>query len=417
MAAKSKRRITLSSLYIGTSPLEKELVNILEHTQQANPNLETTILLDYNRSTRVNHGPQPRSSTEILQPLVSKRCNVNFFLSPMFNTLFKKTFIQPRQKWNEIISLQHMKCFLFDNTIIISGANLSDQYFVNRNDRYICIYDCQPLCDYFDDLVKTVSKFSLQLSQDGTFTLNNDWKYHPLEAPKHKFCDAAQREITAFQTRHRLNTIDEVSDKSTFVFPLLQMKMFNITDDEKFTSALFANDVNVKDLRISSGYFNFTDGYTDLLSKRSNDSECHVLMASEKVSSFYGGKGLIGYIPSVYTEVGRQFLRKLINEDSNINLWSFYRSDWTFHAKGLWLRFADNYMLTTIGSPNFGYRSVNRDLEAQLVIVTKDDELQARLVDEHESLWKFATPVKADTDLPSVPKWVQFIAPLIKSYF
>lgn len=48
---------------------------------------------------------------------------------------------------------------------------------------------------------------------------------------------------------------------------------------------------------------------------------------------------------------------------------------------GLWyyLEGNDHPCLTLIGSPNFGYRSVHRDIEAQIAIVTENDELQTQL--------------------------------------
>lgn len=50
-------------------------------------------------------------------------------------------------------------------------------------------------------------------------------------------------------------------------------------------------------------------------------------------------------------------------------------------SAGLWyyLQGQDRPCLTLIGSPNFGYRSVHRDLEAQIAIVTGNEELQGRL--------------------------------------
>lgn len=54
----------------------------------------------------------------------------------------------------------------------------------------------------------------------------------------------------------------------------------------------------------------------------------------------------------------------------------------TFSAiTGLWyyLEGNDRPCLTLIGSPNFGYRSVHRDIEAQIAIVTENDELQTQL--------------------------------------
>lgn len=48
---------------------------------------------------------------------------------------------------------------------------------------------------------------------------------------------------------------------------------------------------------------------------------------------------------------------------------------------GLWyyLQGQDRPCLTLIGSPNFGYRSVHRDLEAQIAIVTENEALQSQL--------------------------------------
>lgn len=407
----------MSSLYLGTGELEQELVNCLKAAGENNPSLRTTILLDYCRGNRINNLTGPKSSKELLQPLVSPKFDVSFYLSPEFNTWFKRKFIFPRPKWNEIIALQHMKCFVFDDNIVISGANLSEQYFMNRHDRYVCIYECKPLCDYFDDLIKTVSHFSMQLARNGTFNVRHDWGHHPLDSDKSVFCDAARRSIRAFQTRHPMQPLAELQNEPTFVIPLLQMKSFAIDDDQLFTSNLLSNTTDVTELRVASGYFNLTNHYIDVLAKRKTTSTCDVLMASEQVNSFFGSRGLIGYIPSVYTQVGREFFRTLKAHQSNIKLWSFYRPNWTFHAKGLWLRFADKYMLTTIGSPNFGYRSVNRDLEAQLIIVTRDEQLKSKLVDEHEHLWKYAKHIKSEDDLPNVPQWVRLITPIIKTFF
>ena len=53
---------------------------------------------------------------------------------------------------------------------------------------------------------------------------------------------------------------------------------------------------------------------------------------------------------------------------------------------GLWLYLAGSSLpcLTLIGSPNFGYRSVHRDLEAQIAIVTESRALQQQL---HQVGW------------------------------
>ena len=36
------------------------------------------------------------------------------------------------QRWNEVVGLQHCKVYIFDDSVIVSGANLSSDYFTNR---------------------------------------------------------------------------------------------------------------------------------------------------------------------------------------------------------------------------------------------------------------------------------------------
>lgn len=60
-------------------------------------------------------------------------------------------------------------------------ANLSDQYFTNRQDRYIIFHDCKPLCDFFDELVSTVSSMSFLLKPDNSVILHPRWNIHPSE--------------------------------------------------------------------------------------------------------------------------------------------------------------------------------------------------------------------------------------------
>ncbi|KAI9577380.1 hypothetical protein GQX74_013623 [Glossina fuscipes] len=61
----------------------------------------------------------------------------NIILCTFIRMTISKRWIPPR--WNELLGLQHMKIYLFDDAVLISGANLSNDYFTNRQDRYILI--------------------------------------------------------------------------------------------------------------------------------------------------------------------------------------------------------------------------------------------------------------------------------------
>ena len=51
----------------------------------------------------------------------------------------------------EVQGIFHTKFMVFDNSVILTGANLSEEYFLSRKDRYILINDVPELADYLED--------------------------------------------------------------------------------------------------------------------------------------------------------------------------------------------------------------------------------------------------------------------------
>lgn len=74
-------------------------------------------------------------------------------------------------------------------------ANLSNDYFTNRQDRYVLIEDCGPLADFYDGLVSRVSEFSLQLGKGDEVQLHSSWKWHPYKGKREEFESAARDRI------------------------------------------------------------------------------------------------------------------------------------------------------------------------------------------------------------------------------
>ena len=76
--------------------------------------------------------------------------------------------------------------------------------------------------------------------------------------------------------------------------------------------------------------------------------------------------------------------------------------------------------MTLIGSPNFGFRSVSRDLEAQLAVVTENETLRQQLDDERKRLYSRTSTVSEQTFMDDdhiVPNWVGMVTGWIKNYF
>ncbi|XP_076154936.1 CDP-diacylglycerol--glycerol-3-phosphate 3-phosphatidyltransferase, mitochondrial [Alosa pseudoharengus] len=276
----AKSRVVMASLYLGTGPLEQDLVDCMEEAlersqnQGSSPDLQVSMLLDYTRGSRGKN-----NSRTMLLPLLQRfpdQMRVSLYHTPDLRGLLR--LLVP-ERFNETIGVQHIKAYLFDDSLIISGANLSDSYFTNRQDRYVLLEDCPEVANFFADLVGAVGDVSLQLQPDDSV--------HMLDGMVHPY---------------------KVSHCLCLALP---------------------------------GLWYYLDG---------SDRPC----------------------------------------------------------------------LTLIGSPNFGYRSVHRDLEAQIAIVTENEELQAQLQQEQEMLYKQSSEVSGNTfKQPDryVKLWVKLVTPLIKNFF
>ena len=332
---------------------------------------------------------------------------------------WRKWLVFNRQKWNELQSIHHIKCYIFDDNVIISGANLSDIYFTNRQDRYILFRDCPQLSDYFDELVRTISSFSLQLQTDGGFKLDQSWSYDPLNySQRNDFKSEAKKRIERLNHKFKNQSHSKILNESkTIAFPLIQMRTLGICDDQSFTTKLLSECSPESNTRLASGYFNLTEEYKQIILRRDWNKAFKILMASREANGFYGAKGVTANIPHVYTHITKKFLKELKRNKSNVELYEYNRPDWSFHAKGLWLSLDSKYMLSMVGSPNFGYRSVYRDSETQLVIITEDQPFKERLDNECNQLWKYSSLIDSNYNSVRIPFWVTLVANYLKSYF
>ncbi|KAI9662031.1 MAG: CDP-diacylglycerol--glycerol-3-phosphate 3-phosphatidyltransferase [Alyxoria varia] len=158
MISKAERRIFISTLYIGKT--EHDLINTIRASLQRNPNLTISFLTDYLRGTR--EAPEPCCAS-LLAPLISEfgpeRVRVRMWHTPNLTGLRKS--VLPK-RINEGWGLQHMKIYGVDDEVMLSGANLSSDYFTNRQDRYH-IFRSQCLTDYYSCVHTALGTLSFDL--------------------------------------------------------------------------------------------------------------------------------------------------------------------------------------------------------------------------------------------------------------
>ena len=470
----AKKRIVLSALYLGTGSHEKQLLDCLNSTMQEREtekiSMDIDILFDYLRGSRGNV-----NTKTMLLPLVQKYCDseqnskqnitVSLYHTPFLRGTVKKAF---PARFNEIVGLNHLKIFVFDDSFLISGANLSTDYFERRQDRYILFENCKNLSDYFHSIVKAIGKFSFQLRPDGDVALPDVCPCDPVTGSRQEFENfvveslndvlklrASQSETFASENAFYLSSFyetvknvivspirnlsslfendssaacesdaanDATKNFDTFVFPSVQFGFVGIRQDEAVTSKLLESFPVGSYLCFTSGYFNITKAYSDKILNSFADFD--IVTASPDANGFLNASGAAGKIPAVYSLLTKNFYDEVLQRDKggNIRIWEYIRPTWTYHAKGMWFYPKDSFLpsMTVIGSSNFGLRSVHRDLEAQVTILTKNENLRKQLHREKCNIMKYSSQMSSETFAEAryhVPRWVSFVTTFIKRYF
>jgi CDP-diacylglycerol---glycerol-3-phosphate 3-phosphatidyltransferase len=448
--------------------------------------------------------------------LPSGRARVSLFHSPLLRGVLKRA-LPPRAR--EIVGVMHVKAFVFDDTVVLTGSNVSNNYFTNRQDRYMVIRDAKVLGDMLAAAVDTIAQFSYPLhlldadrrpgpesnnnmvalgkSPSGFDPVHRAWAFswqlrrrlmegfvplgadrkgvgrelfrkafplhdleqqlrrrsraaagedstpakhginlanavHQTEEPKsmakhnhHSMSrDASPRQQSEWKkARDRLTMSSEQtrvdwSSADTWLFPTFQAGFANLRQDETATLALLRHAARHGGvLRCSSPYLNLSRSYENALtSVRGNKLETiELLTSSPEANGFFGSAGLSGHIPLAYSVLEHRTWRRLTRSNSFANqalsassevrlgknrrmLEYEGKGNREFHAKGIWWtpKGADAPVITSIGSSNFGRRSLQRDLELQFVVATRHKGLKSALQAEWNALVSNAAVVDAE---------------------
>ncbi|SPO22568.1 related to PGS1 - phosphatidylglycerophosphate synthase [Ustilago trichophora] len=440
----AKKRIFLASLYIGKE--ETELIERLESALQRNPSLQLTILVDALRGTRES-APTPSCASLVskLHAQFPDRVNIRLYHTPNLKGWLKKMV---GKRFNEGWGLQHMKIYGFDNDVVLSGANLSRDYFTNRRDRYLLVEGHAHVADYLYSLVHTVSQFSFKLESTSERTdvdveaaTTSDWKlvwdggedlpaslvaqtgFQPYS--ESGWTTAASKSLEDFthqwHTKAPLSAAQRSTNETkadTLLLPLLQMGPLKIRQETRAIPKILSLGLEAPvmqgkppTLALTSGYFSLYRPYKVLLlqARAVRSAIVKVICAAPEANGFFQSKGVSGWIPEAYTWYEYQFWnalrrsKRLLGQDGRqgeeggVEIREWNKDGWTYHAKGIWYSPSAASSsspseepaaptMVHVGSSNYGSRSADLDLECTFLISTNSKELSQRFKEEYETL-------------------------------
>jgi hypothetical protein len=202
----AQKRVYIVTLYIGPAaqmsdandarrPLEEyELLESLryaaERSSAGESSMEIKIIMDRNRGLRPvpdwiddstdgsgRAMPTTTSAAQACHQVLfdgshEPEQNHGVYLVSILPSLLQRQELLPYNSiLKEVMGVQHMKFYVIDDAVLLSGANLSQEYFVNRIDRYLYIHDGNGLVSCYASLVRALCEYAHSSNASGDVDL------------------------------------------------------------------------------------------------------------------------------------------------------------------------------------------------------------------------------------------------------
>ncbi|EZG57239.1 putative CDP-diacylglycerol-glycerol-3-phosphate 3-phosphatidyltransferase [Gregarina niphandrodes] len=433
--AAAQRRVIMTSLYIGA-----EQEQILEQIgRKKREGLEVWTMTDYCRTVRPDKGPAGRVSSSVETMLAVGG-------EDGWDCYLYQTPVPYRwQRWfpyrmQETLGVLHWKYYIFDDDVIVTGANIATSYLTNRHDRWILVRKNKSLCDALAHIGQLWHGCCHRLLFGSRAT----------GGPAVVYLSGTSRAVYLLQPRKHLNEClleierflptvcdfgeDCESLDAKHLQDIVRLSLgihcgyapegskLSWTEPEFIVKALRGPaQVRTEDttLVLATPYCNLSPETIGLLRTELGDRELRIVGPSPNASSFFDGGPVLSAIPFAYLRLTVRALEALTRV-IRVRYSAFLsQAQSTFHAKGIW-HVARNQLhgqsaacgdrvLTIAGSTNFGLRSQKRDLECLFLIDTCAPKLVKQFEGELaliESLSQDCSDIRALKNGLESAKWV-----------
>lgn len=200
--------------------------------------------------------------------------------------------------------------------LTLNRANLSNDYFTNRQDRYH-VFSSKEITDYFSNLHTAVSHLSFLVTPSAQeisgYTLewpSSNLAPSPLTSPAEYIAQSSkllnpliQPTVTSTTTSSTNTTIYPIS-QLTPLFPPSSDASTELPSITSILKTLSQPAYFTSSWTFTAGYFNPDPSLTSLLLSTSSRNNT-VITASPWANGFYGSKGVSGLLPPAYTLLSR----------------------------------------------------------------------------------------------------------------
>ncbi|HEP0305958.1 TPA: CDP-diacylglycerol--serine O-phosphatidyltransferase [Providencia rettgeri] len=392
--SQAQNTIYITALYLEKDDAGKDVLHALYAAKQANTSLDIKILVDWHRAQRGRIGAAANATNADWYYDVAKHypeIEIPIYGIPV-NT-------------REALGVLHLKGFLFDDTLLYSGASINDVYLQRHNkyryDRYHLIKNSQ--------LTASMKKFidDALLQSDAIHLLNTPNRPKTAEF-KHliKQFRLALRGASYQFSGNASN--DELS-----VTPFVGLGKKN--DLNRVITHLMGATNNK--LTICTPYFNLPAVLVRVISRLLRDGkQVEIIIGDKTANDFYIPPEepfkIIGALPYLYEINLRRFVSRLQrfidSQQLTVRLWK--DADNTYHLKGMWV---DNHWQLITGN-NLNPRAWGLDLENAVLIHDPKQQLQEQRNHELECIRTHTKVVSHFRELDSIQTYPVKVKKLIR---
>lgn len=399
--AAARRRVTLASLYIGAEgPHERHLLSALASAASRSADLQLSLVLDAHRASRPT-GVDPVTGQATSCAAACRQVLLPAGAAVYLHKRHPLAEVLPHRT-REVLGVSHVKAAVFDDAVLWTGANLSETYLTQRQDRYILIRDSPELADATAALLHRMQAHSGVLGSDGAVT----W---PPQGPSSSELSAELRDL--LQPADGMETLGVdaatgVASHDTVAYLTMQAGYAGLLHDTQCLVAALHAVAHSACVGVSTPYCNLASSpfTSQLLRALGQQEQLQMVTASPGTHAWAGeGSTLKGGISSrvapAYAVLTHKTADALHRHGRSVGWREYTAAGRQFHAKGIWMLDAETpaaCAATVVGSSNFGPRSAVRDLEMNCVLATRGEGLQHALGAEWTSLVAQSKPVSLE---------------------
>lgn len=364
----AKQRIYIVALYLENDDAGREIFTALYEAKQKQPTLDINVLVDWHRAQRGLIGAESSDGNAALYREFSEKYkhSINVLGVPVRN--------------KEVFGVLHLKGFIFDDTVVYSGASLNDVYLAHK-EKYRCdryhLLNNQFLANTMVSLIKKTLIASPAVNSLSQQNRPNTKSLKPAIKELRK-----QLSVVNYQFTPQMRKSGEIG-----ITPLIGLGR---KGNKLNSHILLLLASAVSEITICTPYFNFPKPIAKELKKALHRGvKVTVIVGDKTANDFYIApeeefKTIAG-LPYLYEINLRNFAKAnetyIANRQLSLRLWKHENN--SFHLKGVWV---DNEFTLITGS-NLNPRAWKLDLEnglllqdpEQLLLSEKQAELEVIL--------------------------------------